>query len=91
METAVQSYKVLTMVGKSPFANGAKETVGGEETDGAITNFNLGIIGIVALVAIASGSEYEESLVWCNIHNVTMHDTCTDILLYFDPFFQLHP
>jgi hypothetical protein len=57
METAIQSYKILTMVGKSPFVDGNKTTVGGEETDGAITQLNLGIIGIVALVAVTSGSE----------------------------------
>jgi hypothetical protein len=57
METAIQSYKILTTVGKSPFADREKTTVGGEETDGAITQFNMGIIGIVALAAIASGSE----------------------------------
>lgn len=60
METAIQSYKVLTMVGKSPFSDGSKQEVGGEETDGAITKFNLGIIGMVALAAIASGSEYTD-------------------------------
>jgi hypothetical protein len=58
METAVQSYKILTLIGKSPFADNDKKTVGGEETDGAITKFNLGIIGAVALLAIDSAREY---------------------------------
>ena len=58
METAVQSYKVLTMVGKSPFSDDSKLEVGGEETDGAVTKIKLGFIGIVALAAIGSGSEY---------------------------------
>lgn len=67
METAVQSYKVLTMVGKSPFSNASKTEVGGQETDGVITKFNLGLIGIVALAAIVSGSTYMFIYIYCMI------------------------
>ncbi len=56
MEAAVQSFTVLRMIGQSPFGEG-KFAVVGEETDGAVTGFSLGFMGIVALVAIGSGSE----------------------------------
>jgi hypothetical protein len=86
METAIQSYKVLTMVGKTPFSDGSKQEVGGEETDGAITKFNLGIIGMVALAAIASGSEYRTRTRSLNVNVVFREaDPLTFSSLFF-PF-----
>ncbi|KAG7343426.1 hypothetical protein IV203_021371 [Nitzschia inconspicua] len=55
MDTVVQSYKVLTMIGKSPFSDDRNQIVGGEDTDGAVTKFNLWVIGTLALVAVGSG------------------------------------
>jgi hypothetical protein len=90
METAVQSYKILTLIGKSPFADNDKKTVGGEETDGAITKFNLGIIGAVAFLAIASAREYTSDwfckipvgvfgyATWKCEHDITHQHTFTD-------------
>ena len=55
MDTAVQSYKVLTMIGKNPLT-GPNE-VGGEETDSVVNKVTLGFFGIVAITAIVSGGE----------------------------------
>jgi hypothetical protein len=55
MDTAYQSYKILSAIGKSPF-EGDNE-VGGEETDSVVTRFTLRFFGIVAIAAIASGGE----------------------------------
>ena len=55
MDTAYQSYKVLSKIGKSPF-DGPNE-VGGEETDSVVTKVTIGVFGIVAITAIVSGGE----------------------------------
>ena len=59
MDTAYQSYKVLSKIGQNPLVG--DNEVGGEDTDSVVTRVTLGFFGIVAITAIASGGESRSS------------------------------
>ena len=57
MDSAVQTYHVLSCIGKSPYEIGKDAVrVGGENTDSLVTGVGMGVIGLGALAGIGSGS-----------------------------------
>lgn len=56
MDAAIKSYAILRSIGQSPFGD-EPNTVKGEETDGVVTASSIGLMGMVALVAVASAGK----------------------------------